>query len=91
MRASIRGCVWFSWALVVVWGCCMLHTSLLPLLHGRGIFLGRSCHSWTAEVVSPSGLHVALHGVDVVAKWMWIVVGRCVKVMGDVVGVVVVG
>ena len=69
----------------------MLHTSLLPLLHGRGIFLGHSCRSWMAGVVSPSGLHVALHGVDVVAKRTWIVIGRCVEVVGDVVGVVVVG
>ena len=41
--------------------------------------------------MSPSGLHVALHGVDVVAKQTWIVIGRCVEVVGDVVGVVVVG
>ena len=91
VRASIRGRVWFSWALVVIWGCLMLHTSLLLLLCGRGILLGRCCRSWTAGVVSPSGLHVALHGVDVVVKQTWIVVGRCVEVAGDVVGVVVVG
>ena len=91
VRASIRGRVWFSWVLVVVWGCRMLHASLLPLLRGRGILLGRCCHSWMAGVVSPSGLHVALHGVDVVAKRTWIVVGRCVGVVGDIVGVVVVG
>ena len=77
----------------------MLHTSWLPLLCGRGILLVHCCRSWTAGVVSPSGLHVALHGVDVVAKWTWIVIGRCVEVVigrcvgvvGDVVRVVVVG
>ena len=89
--ASSRGRVWFSWVLVVVWGCCVLHASLLPLLRGRGILLGRCCHSWTAGVMLPSGLHVALHGVDVVAKQTWIVIGWCVKVVGDIVGVVVVG
>ena len=99
VHASSRGRVWFSWALVVVWGCCVLHASLLPLLRGRGILLGRCCRCWMAGVVSPSGLHVALHGVDVVAKQTWIVVGqcvevvigRCVEVVGDVVRVVVVG
>ena len=77
----------------------MLHMSWLPLLRGRGILLVRCCRSWTAGVVSPSGLHVALHGVNVVAKRTWIVVGRCVEVVigrcvevvGDVVHVVVVG
>ena len=44
-----------------------------------------------AGVVSPSGLDVALHGVDVVVKRMWIVVGRCVEGVGDVVVMVVVG
>ena len=32
-----------------------------------------------------------IHGVDVVAKQTWIVIGRCVEVVGDVVGMVVVG
>ena len=91
VRASSHGHVWFSWVLVIVWGCCVLHASLLPLLRGHDILLGRCCRSWTAGVVSPSGLHVALHGVDVVAKQTWIVVGWCVEVVGDVVGVVVVG
>ena len=91
VHASSRGRVWFSWALVIVLGCCVLHVSLLPLLCSHGILLGRCCRSWTAGVVSPSGLHVALHGVDVVAKRTWIVVGQCVEVVGDVVGVVVVG
>ena len=91
VHASSRGRVWFSWALAVVWGCCVLHASLLPLLRGRGILLGGCCRCWTAGVLSPSGLHVALHGVDVVAKRTWIVVGQCVEVVGDVIGVVVVG
>ena len=67
------GHVWVSWALVVIWACCVLRASLLPLLGGRGIVLGRCCRSWTAGVVSPTGLHVALHGVDVVAKRTWVV------------------
>ena len=53
----------------------MLRASLLPLLGGRGILLGRCCRSWMAGVMSPSGLRVALHGVDVVVKWTWIVAG----------------
>ena len=91
VRTSIWGCVWFSWVLVIVWGCCVLHASLLPLLHGRGILLGHCYCSWMAGVMSPSGLDVALHGVDMVAKRMWIVVGHCVEGVGDVVVVVVVG
>ena len=45
------GRVWVSWALVVIWACCVLRASLLPLLGGRGILLGRCCRSWTAGVV----------------------------------------
>ena len=45
------GRVWVSWALVVMWACCVLRASLLPLLGGRGILLGRCCRSWTAGVV----------------------------------------
>ena len=67
------GRVWVSWALVVIWACCVLRASLLPLLGGRGIVLGRCCRSWTAGVMSPTGLHVALHGVEVVAKRTWVV------------------
>ena len=43
-----------------------------------------------AGVVSPSGLHVVLCGVDIVAKQTWVVTGLCVEVVGGIVGVVVV-
>ena len=32
-------------------GCCILCTSLLPLLGGRGVALGGCCRSWTAGTV----------------------------------------
>ena len=85
------GRVWFSWVLVVVWGCCVVRTSLLPLLGGCGILLGSCCHSWTAGIMSAGRLHVTLHGGDVVAKQMWVVIGRCVEVVGGVIDMVVVG
>ena len=85
------GCVWFSLALVVLWGCSVLCTSLLPLLGGCGILLDACCRSWTAEIVSAGGLHVMLHGGNMVEKWTWIVIGRHVEVVGGVIGVVVVG
>ena len=69
------GRVWVSWALVVIGACCVRRASLLPLLCGRCILLDRCCRSWTAGVVLPCGLHVALHGVDVVAKRTWVVAG----------------
>ena len=40
--------------------------------------------------MSVGGLHVMLHGGDVVVKRMWVVVGRCVAVVGGVTGMVVV-
>ena len=67
--------------------CRVVGAFLLSLLGGRG-----GCRrSWTAEIVSAGGLLVTLDRGDVVAKRTWIVVGRCVEVVGDVVGVVVVG
>ena len=48
------GRVWVSWALVIIWACCVLRASLLPLFVGRGILLGHCCRSWTAGVVSPT-------------------------------------
>ena len=70
---ALGGHVWVSWALVVIWACCVLRASLLPLLGGCGILLGRCCRSWTAGVVSPTGIHLALHGVNLVAKRTWVV------------------
>ena len=62
VHASSHGRVWFSWVLVVVWGCCVLHASLLPLLHGHGILLGRCCRSWMAGVVfSHSVVSLTVH------------------------------
>ena len=69
----------------------MICASLLPLLGGRGILLGGCCHSWTAGIESAGGLHVTLHGGDVVVKRTWVVIGWCVKVVGGVIGMVVVG
>ena len=51
---------------------------------------GDCCHSWMAGIVSAGGLDVTLHWADVVVKRMWVVVGRCVEVVGGVVCVVVV-
>ena len=59
---------------------------LLALLGGRG----GCCRSWMAGIVSAGGLDVTLHWGDVVAKQTWVVVGRCVEVVGGVVDVVVV-
>ena len=67
--------------------CLVVGAFLLSLLGG----CGGCCHSWTTEIVSAGGLLVTLHRGDVVAKRTWVVVGRCVKVVGGVVGVVVVG
>ena len=64
--------------------CCVICTFLLGS-HG-------SCYcSWMAGIVSAGGLQVTLHQGDVVAKQMWVVVGRCVEVVGGVIGMVVVG
>ena len=41
--------------------------------------------------MSAGRLLVTLHQGDVVAKQTWVVIGRCVEVVGGVVGVVVVG
>ena len=72
-------------------GCCVFRASLLALLSGRGHSLGRCCRSWTAWIVRAGGLCLPLHGIDVLAKRMVVVVGRCVEVVGGIVGVVVVG
>ena len=58
----------------------------LSLLGGRS----GCCRSWTAGIVSSGGLDVTLHRGDVVAKRTWVVVGRCVEVVGGVVCMVVV-
>ena len=58
----------------------------LSLLGGHG----GCCRSWTAGIVSAGGLDVTLHRGDVVAKRTWVVVGRCVEVVGGVVCMVVV-
>ena len=58
----------------------------LSLLGGRG----GCCRSWTAGIVAAGGLDVTLHRGDVVAKRTWVVVGRCVEVVGGVVCMVVV-
>ena len=82
--------MWFSSALVAVWGCCVLRTSVFPLLGGRGHLLGGCCRSWMAGIVSAGWLHVMLHRGAVVAKQTWVVIGRFVEVVGGVAGVVVV-
>ena len=66
--------------------CHVVCTFLLSLLGGQG----GCCHSWTAGIVSAGGLDVMLHQGDMVAEQMWVVIGRCVEVVGGVVGVVVV-
>ena len=43
------GCVHGRWLSFV--GCCVLCTSLLLLLGGRGVVLGGCCRSWTAGTV----------------------------------------
>ena len=50
-------------------------------------FVGRCHHPWTAGIMSAGGLLVTLHRGNVVAKWTLVVVGRCVEVVGGVVGV----
>ena len=54
-------------------------------------FVGCCRHPWMAGIVSAGGLLVTLHRGDVVAKRTWVVIRRCVEVVGGVVGVVVVG
>ena len=78
---SCRLCVVVSFA-----RCRVVCASLLSLLGGRG----SCCRSWTAGILSAGGLHVRLHRGDVVAERTWVVVGRCVEVVGGMVGVVVV-
>ena len=85
-----------SWTVVVVCGFCGRWSSFarcrvvcafsLSLLGGRG----GCCRSWTAGIVSGGGLDVTLQRGDVVAERTWVVVGRCVEVVGGMVGVVVV-
>ena len=62
---------------------------LLPWLGGCGVMLGGRCHSWTPGTVRPGGGYRTLHGSDVVARQMRVVVVRCIEVVGGVVGVVV--
>ena len=66
--------------------CRVVCASLLSLLGCRG----GCCRSCTARILSAGGLDVTLHRGDVVAEQMWVVVGRCVEVVGGMVGVVVV-
>ena len=63
----------------------------VPAVGWSWSFVGRCRHPWTAGIVSAGGLLVTLHWGDVVAKRTWVVVGRCVEVVGGVVGMVVVG
>ena len=51
--------------------------------------LGGRCRSWTPGTVRPGGGYRTLHGSDVVARRMRVVVVQCVEVVGGVVGVVV--
>ena len=67
--------------------CCVICVFLLSLLGGHG----GCCRSWTTGIVSSGGLHVMLHGGDMAVKQMWVVIGQCVEVVGDIVGVVFVG
>ena len=62
---------------------------LLPLLGGCGVMLGGRGRSWTPGTVRPGGGYRTLHGSDVVARRMRVVVVRCVEVVGGVVSVVV--
>ena len=76
------------WHIVVLFAhCCVFCTFWLSLLGG----CDSCCYSWMAGIVSAGGLHVMLHGGDMVAKQMWVVVGRRVEVVGVVIGMVVVG
>ena len=68
----------------------LLCASRVLLLGGRGHFLDGCCRSGAAGIVSVGGLRVILHWGDVVAKRTWVVVGRCVEVVGGVAGMVVV-
>ena len=40
-------------------------------------------------MVRPGGGYRTLHGSDVVASWIWVVVVQCVEVVGGIMGVVV--
>ena len=62
---------------------------LLPWLGGCGVMLGSHCRSWTPGTVRPGGGYRTLHGSDVVARQMQVVIVRCVEVVGGVVGMVV--
>ena len=91
MHASTGG-PWWSWVVFVGAGhrLGLLCASRSLLLGGRGHLLDGCCCSRTAGIVSVGGLRVTLHGGDMVAKWMWVVIGRFVEVVGGVAGVVVV-
>ena len=41
--------------------------------------------------LASGGFKMTLNGGDVVARWMWVVIGRSVEFVGNVVEVVVVG
>ena len=51
--------------------------------------LGSCCRSWTPGTVRLGGSYRMLHGSDVVARWMQVVVVCCVEVVGGVMGMVV--
>ena len=70
-------------------GRCVLSASLLPLLGGFGLVLGGCSRFRTLGTVWSGGVYATLHGGDMVARRMRVVVGRCVEVVGGVVGVVV--
>ena len=74
---GFRGCL-LSFA-----GCCVLSASLLPLLGGFGLVLGGCSRFRTLGTVCSGGVYATLHGSDVVARRMRVVV------VGGVVGVVV--
>ena len=66
-------------------GRCVLCVSLLPLLGSCRVVLG-GCSRFGCLA---GGIYATLHGSDVVTRRMQVVIGRCVKVMGGIVGVVV--
>ena len=82
--------MWFSSALVTVWGCCVLCAPVFLLLGGRGHLLGGCCRSWMAGIVLAGRLHVMLHRGDVVVKRTRVVIGRFVEAVGGIAGMVVV-
>ena len=80
---GVRGC-WLLFA----GSLCPLRI-FLPLLSGCGVMLGSCCRSWMPGTVRPGGSYRTFYGSDMVARQMWVVVVRCVEVVGGVVGMVV--